>query len=107
MTNKNIFRLGVVTLLLSFCLILFGQRAASIVFLIFAAIDFTIVFWTQEDGKYYYGKYARGHRWVDTICVWFGTIFIAITDNWSGLVLFIIPAWSLSSSLKANAKEAS
>lgn len=100
MVNKNIFLLGIGSLALAFCLVLFGQRSASIIFLVFAAADFTLVFWTQKEGKYYSGKYAKSNRWIDTACVWIAAAFIAIFDNWGGLVLFIIPAWTLYGSLK-------
>ncbi|KAB1502403.1 hypothetical protein F7230_08135 [Corynebacterium sp. 320] len=99
MANKKIFLVGVCTLIAAFAFILFGQRVAAIVLLISAAADFTLVFWTQKDGAYYQGKYANGHRWVDTVSVWAGALFIAITDNWVGLTLFIFPLsllWSES-----------
>lgn len=100
MVNKNIFLLGVASLVLAFCLIIFDQRPASIVFLLFAAADFTLVFWTQKEGEYYSGKHAKANRWIDTVCVWIAAAFISVFDNWGGLVLFVIPAWTLYGSLK-------
>ncbi|MEJ4112886.1 hypothetical protein ACGE24_07915 [Corynebacterium kroppenstedtii] len=99
MRNLTIFFFGALSVVLAFLLTLYGYRSAAIVFLIFAAADFTLIFWTNED-RYYTGEHVVANRWVDTISVWVGALFIAIFDNWGGLVLFVCPGWTLATPLR-------